>query len=212
MGIGKNIAFHRDRLDWTLEQLSQASGVDVGTINALENRDSSRSKFFGAIAEGLGMSIDDLHKDPSKWVNSHTDTHGKPFVKQEPQRNYPRVVGTARMGDQGYYLDLDGGDGYVEFEAEPGAIAIQVRGDSMFPAIRDGWYIIIEPSAQPAMGEYVLLKFKNGKNMVKELIQVKSDCYVVMSVNGEERITAMKEDLHDIKGITAVVPPSKHKS
>jgi phage repressor protein C with HTH and peptisase S24 domain len=128
------------------------------------------------------------------------------------KRNFPRVVGTAKMGDHGYYIDLEGGDGYVEFEAEDGSIAIQCRGDSMFPAIRDGWFIIIEPSGQPTIEEYVLLKFKDGKKMVKELLQIKADCYVVMSVNGSERFTAMKEDLEDIRAISAVVPPSKHKT
>lgn len=145
----------------------------------------------------------------------YLDTPGQEQKQFETQsittKNYPRVVGTARMGDKGYYLDLEGGDGYIEFEAEKGSIAIQVRGDSMFPAIRDGWYIIIEPSGQLSIGEYVLLKFKDERKMVKELLQIKSDSYVVMSVNGEERFTVMKEELVDVKAISAVVPPSKHK-
>jgi phage repressor protein C with HTH and peptisase S24 domain len=133
-------------------------------------------------------------------------------VQPADNKKYPRVVGTAKMGDQGYYLDLDGGDGYVEFEAEEGAIAIRVRGDSMFPAIKDGWFVIIEPSGRPAIDEYVLLKFKDGKKMVKSLLQIKADCYVVESVNGGKRITAMIEELEDIRAISAVVPPSKHKT
>lgn len=127
------------------------------------------------------------------------------------QKEYPRVIGTAQMGDKGYYLDLDGGDGYLEIEAATGSIAIRVRGDSMFPAIRDGWFIVIEPDTMPAVGEYVLLKLNDGKKMVKELLQAKEDCYIVMSVNGGERITAMKADVEDICAVSAIVPPSKHK-
>jgi transcriptional regulator with XRE-family HTH domain len=43
MALGKNIRALRGRLDWTLEKLSERSGVEVGTISALENRDSKRS-------------------------------------------------------------------------------------------------------------------------------------------------------------------------
>jgi len=71
MAIGKNIRYHREeRLKWTLEQLSERSGVDVGTISALEVRDSSRSKFFSKIAEALGMTTADLEMDPEKFKAS----------------------------------------------------------------------------------------------------------------------------------------------
>ena len=45
----------------------------------------------------------------------------------------------------------------------------------------------------------------------KELLMEKFDCYVVESVNGGERITIMKEELANMRAISAVVPPSKHK-
>lgn len=64
MTTGKNIRKHREARNWTLEDLSNRSGVDVGTISALENRDSSRSKFFGAIAKGFGLTIEELGMEP----------------------------------------------------------------------------------------------------------------------------------------------------
>lgn len=47
-------------LGWTLKQLSDRSGVDVGTISALELRGSNRSKYLGPIAAALGLSIEQL--------------------------------------------------------------------------------------------------------------------------------------------------------
>jgi len=47
--------------------------------------------------------------------------------------------------------------------------------------------------------------------MLKNLLQIKSDCLIVESVNGGERITAMFSDLEDYKAISYVVPPSKHR-
>lgn len=60
MSLGHNIRHHRTMQGLTLEQLSERSGVDVGTISALENRDSSRSKYGLAIAKGLGVSFEIL--------------------------------------------------------------------------------------------------------------------------------------------------------
>lgn len=60
MALGSRIRYYREKSKLTLEKLSELSGVDVGTISALENRDSSRSKYATAIAQGLGMTVEML--------------------------------------------------------------------------------------------------------------------------------------------------------
>lgn len=60
MAIGKQIKHYREKLDWKLEQLSFLSGVEVGTISALENRDSARSKFGPPIAKAFGLTMEQL--------------------------------------------------------------------------------------------------------------------------------------------------------
>lgn len=63
MSLGQRIRHHRERRKWTLEALAERSGVDVGTISALENRNSQRSKFTAAIAKAFGLSIEQLLDD-----------------------------------------------------------------------------------------------------------------------------------------------------
>ena len=63
MGLGQNIRRHRVGQGLTLEQLSERSGVDIGTISALENRDSVRSKYASAIARGLGLTVEELENE-----------------------------------------------------------------------------------------------------------------------------------------------------
>lgn len=76
MAIGKNIKFHRKvRLGWTLEKLESASGVDRGTISALENRDSSKSDHFSSIAKGLGLTIEQLMIKPEDWDLTSVDSN-----------------------------------------------------------------------------------------------------------------------------------------
>src|SRR5690606_25402716 len=60
MALGKNIRMLRELRGYTLERLSELSGVDVGTISALEVRDSARSKYAPAIARALNVSLEQL--------------------------------------------------------------------------------------------------------------------------------------------------------
>lgn len=63
MALGKQIRFHRERLGLTLEQLSERSGVELGTISALENRDSKRTQFAAPLAAALGLTIEALSSE-----------------------------------------------------------------------------------------------------------------------------------------------------
>lgn len=124
------------------------------------------------------------------------------------------IVGTAKLGDNGYYEELSpivgAGDGSIEMvTSDPKAYGLRVRGQSMFPAIRDGWYVLVEPNATPATGEYVLVKLTNGKKMVKELLYRRSTSVEVMSVNGGERLSFDIHELEALEAVSAVVPPSK---
>lgn len=60
MALGKQIRKYRQHFGWTLEELSQRSQIDVGTISALENRDSTRSQYAPAIARAFGLSVEQL--------------------------------------------------------------------------------------------------------------------------------------------------------
>lgn len=70
MALGSRIRHYREKSKLTLEQLSERSGVDVGTISALENRDSSRSKYATAIAQGLGMTVEMLEAEDQDYAPS----------------------------------------------------------------------------------------------------------------------------------------------
>lgn len=126
------------------------------------------------------------------------------------------IVGTARMGDKGFYEELSAiqgaGDGHIQMAtSDPDAYGLRVRGNSMAPAIRDGWYVLVEPNAAPAVGEYVLVKLRDGQKMVKELLYQRQGDVEVLSVNNGERMTLYADQLESIQAVAAVIPPSKWK-
>ena len=67
MALGAQIKKYRLFHGWTLEELSERSGVDVGTINALEVRNSKRSEKAIAIASALGLSVEQLLDEAADW-------------------------------------------------------------------------------------------------------------------------------------------------
>jgi transcriptional regulator with XRE-family HTH domain len=69
MPLGARVRYYRDKLKLTLEELANASGVDVGTINALENRDSQRSKYTSALAKAFGLTVEQLLDDSHDWLD-----------------------------------------------------------------------------------------------------------------------------------------------
>ncbi len=59
--MGRVVAQHRDRRGWTLRELAQRSGVDVGALSRIERgeRDPTATTVV-AIADALEVSIDEL--------------------------------------------------------------------------------------------------------------------------------------------------------
>lgn len=125
------------------------------------------------------------------------------------------VVGTAQLGPDGFWHELGypPGGGAEEMDVpttDTNAYALQVRGDSMAPAIRDGWYVIVEPSHDPTPGEYVMVTKTTGESMVKELLWQRGDQIALMSAaDGYERLTLRLDEIEKLHAITSVVPPSK---
>lgn len=81
MALGKQIRRYREQMEWTLETLSEKSGVDVGTISAIENRDSQRSKYANALAKALGLTLDQLLDESNTYTPCFTKNEVGPTAK-----------------------------------------------------------------------------------------------------------------------------------
>lgn len=68
MSLGVRVRYYREKLNLTLEALAERSGVEVGTINALENRKSTRSKYSPQLARAFGLTIEQLIDPDHDWL------------------------------------------------------------------------------------------------------------------------------------------------
>ena len=85
------------------------------------------------------------------------------------------LIGFAEAGAGGYFDDggFPVGKGWDEipFPAvnDEHAYALEISGNSMEPAYRDGTIIMVSPAAPIRRGDRVVVKTKDGEVMVKEL-------------------------------------------
>ena len=99
------------------------------------------------------------------------------------------LLGLAQAGAGGYFPDggFPAGKGWDEVGLpavnDEHAYALEISGDSMKPAYRDGDVIVVSPGAQIRKGDRVVVKTKDGEIMVKELKRRTSRTLELQSLN-----------------------------
>jgi phage repressor protein C with HTH and peptisase S24 domain len=113
------------------------------------------------------------------------------------------LLGFAEAGSGGYFDDggFPVGEGWDEIAfpavADEHAYALEVSGQSMLPAYRDGDVILISPSAPIRRGDRVVVKTRSGEVMAKELKRRTAKSIELRSLNAEhgDRVIAASDVL-----------------
>ncbi len=112
-------------------------------------------------------------------------------VETRPPAEAVPLLGFAEAGAGGYFDDggFPAGKGWDEipFPAveDENAYALEISGDSMHPAYRDGTIIIVSPAAPIRRGDRVVVKTKLGEIMAKELKRKTAKTLELKSLNPE---------------------------
>jgi transcriptional regulator with XRE-family HTH domain len=203
----------RRRAGLTQEQLGEALGVSRVTIS---NWESGTNMPEGArvreIAAAVKSTVSELFGEiAARHIASEPEAIyvGKP-VPTEPTNNWPPVVGTAQLGTNGYWLELDyptgHGDGFVKYPSrDPNAYAVRCKGDSMRPRIKPGEFAVLEPNHPYAPGDEVLIKDKGGRVMIKVFNFARNGSIEVGSINEDHKnITLEMADIECIHYVVAI--------
>jgi phage repressor protein C with HTH and peptisase S24 domain len=111
------------------------------------------------------------------------------------------LIGFAEAGVGGYFDDegFPNGKGWDEipFPAvnDEHVYALEISGESMHPAYRDGTVIIVSPAAPIRRGDRVVVKTKGGEVIAKELKRKTTKSLELKSLNPEhpDRMLASEE-------------------
>ena len=113
------------------------------------------------------------------------------------------LIGFAEAGAGGYFDDggFPVGKGWddIAFPAvnDEHAYALEISGDSMLPAYRDGDIIIVSPAAPIRRGDRVVVRTKDGEVLAKELKRQTAKMIELKSLNADhpDRTLALDEVL-----------------
>ena len=213
----------RDSL--TQGKIADALGINQGSVSSYLNGYNAlnikvASVVAGLISQPVETFSPRLAEEISKLAKAATSGPSAPpepsNVEQGPKiTSAPRkiiIVGTAQMGPDGYWCGIDGNEGWVEtYSKDEDAYALRLKGDSMAPAIRNGWIAVCEPNHRLVPGEYVMVTTIDGQSMVKELLFETKDSVSLMSVNSAygERRSIPWEDIEKIHYVGNILAPSK---
>ncbi len=101
------------------------------------------------------------------------------------------LIGFAQAGAGGYFDDggFPAGEGWDEFAfpalSDEHAYALEISGQSMEPAYRDGDVIVVSPSAPIRRGDRVVVRTRSGEVMAKELRRGTAKTIELKSLNAQ---------------------------
>jgi len=101
------------------------------------------------------------------------------------------LIGFAQAGSGGYFDDggFPAGEGWDEFAfpalSDEHAYALEISGQSMEPAYRDGDVIVVSPSAPIRRGDRVVVRTRSGEVMAKELRRGTAKTIELKSLNAQ---------------------------
>lgn len=188
------------RSDLSASGLAKKAGLDPTTFN--------KSKRVGPDGRERWPSTESISKSLAA-----TNTGVEVFVdlisgNRSAAKPVP-VIGFAEAGSEGYFDDggFPVGKGWEDI-AFPGvndehAYALEISGDSMKPAYRDGDFIVVSPAAPVRRGDRVVVKTKEGEVMAKELRRRTMKVIELASLNPSHRDRTL--NAKDVEWIARIV-------
>jgi phage repressor protein C with HTH and peptisase S24 domain len=176
--------------------LAKKAGLDPTTFNK-SKRITPEGRARWPSTESVAKSLAATGTSIDTFVQLIADGGGRPARQAVP------LIGFAEAGAGGYFDDggFPVGKGWDEIPfpavSDEHAYALEISGDSMEPAYRDGSVIIVSPAASVRKNDRVVVKTKDGEVMVKELKRKTAKSIELLSLNPKhaERTLPVREVL-----------------
>ena len=171
-----------ERSDLSPSGLAKKSGLDPTTFNK-SKRITPDGRARWPSTESIAKALSATGASVESFVSLIGESNGT--AQAVP------LIGFAEAGAGGYFDDggFPVGKGWDEISFpsvdDQHAYALEISGDSMQPAFRDGTVIVVSPAAPVRRGDRVVVKTRNGEVMAKELKRRTSKTIELRSLNPE---------------------------
>jgi phage repressor protein C with HTH and peptisase S24 domain len=173
------------RAGLSVSGLAKKAGLDPTTYNK-SKRITPDGRPRWPSTESVAKSLAATGTTINTFVNLITETN-RSAMQAVP------LIGFAEAGSGGYFDDggFPVGKGWEEIAFpqvnDEHAYALEISGDSMKPAYRDGDVIVVSPASPVRRGDRVVVKTRDDEVMVKELRRKTSKHIELRSLNSEHR-------------------------
>lgn len=210
MKFGERLGLAMKAMNWGPSELSRASGVATATISAIVRRPSDRSDYTEKLVQSFPEHVINYHWLRNEIGSMMVDPVTKVTTKSSTQHGRLPVVGSAQLGDNGHFCDLEypvgNGDGFISWPSrDENAYCLRCKGESMKPRIRHGEFVVVEPNHECIPGDEVLVVAKDGRVLVKQLAYIRDGMVHLDSVNeSHPRISLLVEDVAKIQYVAGI--------
>src|SRR6266404_7181246 len=177
---------------WTaLDQLAERAGLSPSGLakrSGLDPTTFNKSRRIAADGRERWPSTESVAKALAA-TNSSIDTFVQLIGDGARGGQSVPLLGFAQAGNGGHFDDsgFPAGKGWDEVALpaanDEHAYALEISGDSMKPAYRDGDIIVVSPGTPIRRGDRVVLKTSDGEVMVKELKRRTTRALELQSLN-----------------------------
>ena len=180
--------------------LAKRSGLDPTTFNK-SKRITAEGRERWPSTESVSKALAATNSSIDAFVQLIGD--GARSLQSVP------LLGLAQAGSDGHFDDngFPAGRGWDEVAlpqaSDEHAYALEISGDSMKPAYRDGDIIVVSPGTPIRRGDRVVLKTSDGEVMVKELKRRTTKALELQSLNPAQADRTLDAD--DVAWIARIV-------
>lgn len=214
MAINEMIKAARLEKGWSMEELarrvSEAEGLSKPlswqTVQQWErpNGTAPKLKRLETVSRLLGLraamllGMSEAASDPEfiKWALQ---------ARRQPIRMAIRLAADGSVTED--LVDKPTG-GVAIATDDPDSYALQCRGMGGYPVMRDGWFLILEPSRGPEPAEYVLVTLKTGERYLKEYLFKRNGTIELLTIGGDARSVIREADVSGLEVVAALASPA----
>ena len=173
------------RAKLTPSALAKKAGLDPTTFNK-SKRITPEGRARWPSTESVAKALQATGTKIDTFIGLLTDS-GKAALSKLPLIGFAEAGAGDYFDDGGFPVGNDWKEVAFPSVTDEHAYALEIFGDSMKPAYRDGDVIIVSPAAPVRKGDRVVVKTKDGEVMVKELRRKTAKQVELKSLNSEHR-------------------------
>ncbi|EMH0466831.1 S24 family peptidase [Providencia stuartii] len=148
---------------------------------------------------------------PAGYLDSETQLGEIEYIGTVPS-GMVQVRGEAFLGVDGAVDMIEAHNGWLKiYSDDKDAYGLKVKGDSMWPRIQSGEFVVVEPNTTVRSGDEVFVRTVEGHNMIKIFSKTRDGDYQFSSINNSHKpITLSPDQVDTMHYVSAIVKPIKY--